>query len=144
MRVAGRYPTWLCQKRPIKSIKRQAYSLFISLPLFPLSLRCGQSSTGYVHFLGCLLTFELSFSILSPTRRPTNKLSDSYVRKNIKTGLLINDEFKFEIFGSRRRVYVRRRTREQMITACVVPTVKPARGNVMIWSYFAGNRVSDI
>ena len=38
--------------------------------------------------------------------------------------VLWSDESKFEIFGSNRRVFVRRREGEQMISACVVPTEK--------------------
>ena len=37
--------------------------------------------------------------------------------------VLWSDEFKFEIFGSNRHVFVRRRVGERMIGACVVPTV---------------------
>ena len=36
---------------------------------------------------------------------------------------LWSDESKFEVFGSNRRVFVRRRVGEQIISACVVPTV---------------------
>ena len=44
-----------------------------------------------------------------------------------------SDESKFEIFGSNRRVFVRRRVGERMISACVVPTVKYGGGGVMVW-----------
>ena len=37
--------------------------------------------------------------------------------------VLWSDEFKFEIFGSTRRFFVRRRVGERMLSACVVPTV---------------------
>jgi hypothetical protein len=36
-------------------------------------------------------------------------------------------------FGSNRRVFVRRRVGEQMISACVVLTVKHRGGDVMLW-----------
>ena len=45
--------------------------------------------------------------------------------------VLWSDESKCEIFGSNRRVFVRRRVGEQMISACVVPTVKQG-GGVMV------------
>jgi hypothetical protein len=45
--------------------------------------------------------------------------------------VLWSDESKFEIFGSNRRVFVRRRVGERMIFACVVPTVKHG-GGVMV------------
>ena len=38
--------------------------------------------------------------------------------------ILRSDESKFEVFGSNRRVFVRRRVGEWMISACVVPNVK--------------------
>jgi hypothetical protein len=38
----------------------------------------------------------------------------------------------FEIFHSNRRVFVRRRVGERMISACVVPTVKHGGGGVMV------------
>uniref|UniRef100_A0AAZ3NVR8 Transposase Tc1-like domain-containing protein n=1 Tax=Oncorhynchus tshawytscha TaxID=74940 RepID=A0AAZ3NVR8_ONCTS len=48
-------------------------------------------------------------------------------------------ESKLEIFGSNRRVFVRRRVGERMISACVVPTVKQGGGCVMVWGCFAGD-----
>ena len=50
---------------------------------------------------------------------------------------------KFEIFGSNRRVFVRRRVSEQMIAACVVPTMKHGGGGVAIGGCFAGYTVDD-
>ena len=58
--------------------------------------------------------------------------------------VLWSDESKFEIFGSNRRVFVRRRVGEQMISACVVPTVKHGGGGVMVWGCFAGDTVCDL
>ena len=55
-----------------------------------------------------------------------------------------SDESKFEIFGSNRRVFVRRRVGERMISACVVPTVKHGGGGGMLWECFAGDTVSDL
>uniref|UniRef100_A0AAZ3R0L5 Transposase Tc1-like domain-containing protein n=1 Tax=Oncorhynchus tshawytscha TaxID=74940 RepID=A0AAZ3R0L5_ONCTS len=52
-----------------------------------------------------------------------------------------SDESKFEIFGSNRRVFVRRREGERMISACVVPTMKHGGGGVMVWGCFAGDTV---
>ena len=58
--------------------------------------------------------------------------------------VLWTDESKFEIFGSHRRVYVRRRKGERMSAACVVPTVKHGGGSVMVWGCFAGDKVGDL
>jgi hypothetical protein len=44
-----------------------------------------------------------------------------------------SDESKFEIFGSNRRVFVKCRVGEWMISACVVPTMKHGGGCVMVW-----------
>jgi len=38
--------------------------------------------------------------------------------------VLWSDESKFEIFGSTRRVFVRRGQGERMVSTCMVPTVK--------------------
>ena len=56
-----------------------------------------------------------------------------------------SDESKFEIIVSNHCVIVRRRVGEQMISACVVPTVKHGGGDgVMVWVCFAGDTVSDL
>ena len=48
---------------------------------------------------------------------------------------------KCEIFGSNRWVFVRPRVGEQMMSACVVPTVKHGGGGggVMFWGCFSGD-----
>src|SRR4029434_7612670 len=59
-------------------------------------------------------------------------------------------ESKFKIFGSNRRVFVRRREGERMVSTCVVPTVKHGGrgggggGGVMVWGCFAGDTVGDL
>ena len=53
-------------------------------------------------------------------------------------------ESKILIFGSNSRVFVRCRAGEQMISACVVPTVKHGGGGVMVWGCFAGDTLCDI
>jgi hypothetical protein len=50
---------------------------------------------------------------------------------NTWKSVLWSDESKFEIFGSNRRVFVRRGAGERMISACVVPTLKYGGGGVM-------------
>uniref|UniRef100_A0A0E9WIF3 Transposase Tc1-like domain-containing protein n=1 Tax=Anguilla anguilla TaxID=7936 RepID=A0A0E9WIF3_ANGAN len=46
--------------------------------------------------------------------------------------VLFTDESKFEIYGSNRRVYVRRRTGERMIPQCIKLTVKHGGGNIQV------------
>lgn len=46
--------------------------------------------------------------------------------------VLFTDESKFEIFGGKRRQYVRRQVGERMKEQCVVPTVKHGGGSVMV------------
>ena len=58
--------------------------------------------------------------------------------------VLWTDESKFEIFGSSRRVFVRRRVGKRMVPRCVTPTVKHGGGSVMVWGSFAGSRVGDL
>jgi hypothetical protein len=45
---------------------------------------------------------------------------------------LWSDESKFEIFRSKYCVFVRHRVDEQMISTCVVPTVKHGGRGVMV------------
>lgn len=58
--------------------------------------------------------------------------------------VLWTDESKFEIFGSRRHVFVRRSAGERATEQCIVPTVKHGGGSVMIWGCFGGTVVGDI
>ena len=58
--------------------------------------------------------------------------------------VLWSNESKFEIFSSNLRVIVRRRVGEQMISACVVPTVKHGGGGVMVLGCFAVDTVNDL
>ncbi|GJQ77778.1 hypothetical protein Trydic_g16041 [Trypoxylus dichotomus] len=50
----------------------------------------------------------------------------------------------FEIFGSRRRVFVLRPTDECATEQRTVPTVKHGGGSVMIWGCFGSTIVDDI
>jgi hypothetical protein len=47
--------------------------------------------------------------------------------------VLWSDESNFEIFGSNRRVFVKRRVGERMISACMVPTVNYGGMGVLCW-----------
>ena len=58
--------------------------------------------------------------------------------------VLWSDASKCEIFGSNRRVFVRREVGERLISACIFLTVKHGGGGVMVWGCFAGNTVCDL
>lgn len=58
--------------------------------------------------------------------------------------VLWSDESKFQVFGSSRRVYVRRQKNEKMLPACLVPTVKHGGGSVMVWGCFSRAGVGDL
>lgn len=58
--------------------------------------------------------------------------------------VLWSDESKFEVYGSRRRTFVRRSAGERAIDQCLVPTVKHGGGSVMVWGCFGGDRIGSI
>lgn len=58
--------------------------------------------------------------------------------------VLWSDESKFEVFGSRRRVFVRRSTGERFSDQCIIPTMKHGGGSVMIWGCFGGQSLGDL
>lgn len=47
--------------------------------------------------------------------------------------VLFTDESKFDLFGSNRRMYVRRMANERFVNSCLTPTMKHGGGNIMIW-----------
>ena len=58
--------------------------------------------------------------------------------------VLWTDESKFEVFGTRRRIFVRRSVAERAREECIAATVKHGGGTVMIWGCFTGVRLGDI
>lgn len=58
--------------------------------------------------------------------------------------VLWSDESKFEIFGTRRRVFVRRKVGEKYKSACVLPSVKHGGGSVMVWGCFSYDGVGEL
>ncbi|CAK9818710.1 Transposable element Tcb1 transposase [Anthophora quadrimaculata] len=58
--------------------------------------------------------------------------------------VLWTDESKFELFGGKRRQFVRRRKGEAYQEACLKPTVKHGGGSVMVWGCISANGVGDL
>lgn len=58
--------------------------------------------------------------------------------------VLFTDESKFEIFGNKRRRFVRRLPGERMKPQCIAPTVKHGGSSVMVWGCFGSNKIGDL
>lgn len=58
--------------------------------------------------------------------------------------VLWTDEPKFEMFGSRRRQFVRRKVGERCNSKCILPTVKHGGGSVMVWGSFCHDGVGAL
>ena len=58
--------------------------------------------------------------------------------------VLWSDESKFEIFGGKRSVYVRRYDGERFKKECLVPTVKHGGGSVIVWGCFGGEKLGHL
>lgn len=86
-----------------------------------------------------------------PLLRPKNiKLRKQYAEKYLHwtsadwSNVLFTDESKYEIFGSKRRTFVRRFKHEKYAKYCIKPTVKHAGGSVMVWGCFCAAGVGDL
>ena len=58
--------------------------------------------------------------------------------------VLWSDESKFEIFGTKRRQYVRRRNGEQFKDMSLQPTIKYGGGSVQVWGCISAGGVGDL
>lgn len=58
--------------------------------------------------------------------------------------VFFTDESKFELFGSKRRAYVRRRPHERYRKHCILPTVKHGGGSIMVWGSVSANGVGPL
>lgn len=58
--------------------------------------------------------------------------------------VLWSDESKFEVFGCKRRTFVRRMQGERSLEQCTVPTVKHGGQSIMVWGCFGNGKVGDI
>ena len=54
--------------------------------------------------------------------------------------VLWTDEFKFEHFGSKRRVCARKNPGKRLNDACMFSTVKHGGGSVSVWGSLSGRR----
>jgi hypothetical protein len=81
--------------------------------------------------------FMVEIAAKKPLLKHTNEKRLAWAKKHEQWTLdrwksvLWSDEAKFEMIGSSRRVFVRRRVVERMISACLAPTVKHG-GGVMV------------
>lgn len=63
----------------------------------------------------------------------------SFAKKHVKWSkkqwakVLFSDESKFKMFGTKRRVFVRRKKRERFDRNCVLPSIKHGGGSIMVW-----------
>lgn len=58
--------------------------------------------------------------------------------------VLWSDESKFEVFGQKRRIFVRRSAQEKMLPDCIAPTVKHGGGSVLVWGCFSLAGMGDL
>ena len=58
--------------------------------------------------------------------------------------VLWSDESKFEVFGTKRKIYVRRRKNEKFLKDCIAPTVKHGGGSIMVWGCFGNSHVGNL
>lgn len=54
------------------------------------------------------------------------------------------DESKFELFGNKRRQYVRRKVGESHLEQCVAPSFKHGGGSIMVWGGFCFDGVGQL
>lgn len=93
---------------------------------------------------GCLAVKKpLLRAIHKKKRLQWAKQHEHWTMEQWKT-VLWTDESKFQIFGSNRRVFVRRRSHERVSEDCLVSSVKHGGGNVLVWGCFAGTVVGDL
>lgn len=90
-------------------------------------------------------------AVRKPLLRPQNKQKRLEWAKKHKdwteedfNRVLWSDESKFEVFGTKRRVFVRRSAEQKMLPDCMVPTVKHGGGSVMVWGCFSSSGVGDL
>lgn len=90
-------------------------------------------------------------AVRKPLLRPVNeqkrlKFAQEHVNWSIERwkSVLWTDESKFELFGSHRRQFVRRKVNERFKPECILPTVKHGGGSVMVWGCFSHGGVGQL
>lgn len=90
-------------------------------------------------------------SVKKPLLRSQNKVKRLLFAQKHKDwtleqwkSVLWTDESKFEIFGTKRRQYVRRETGERFDPRCITPTFKHGGGSVMVWGCFSYDGVGEL
>lgn len=86
-----------------------------------------------------------------PYLRPQNKEKRlNFAKEHIDwtvdqwKSVLWTDESKFQLFGSNRRQYVRRKMNERFKESCLLPSVKHGGGSVMVWGCFCYDGVGSL
>lgn len=90
-------------------------------------------------------------AIKKPLLRPVNKLKRLEFALKHKDwtieqwkNVFWTDESKFELFGNKRRQYVRRKVGESHLQQCVAPSFKYGGGSVMVWGGFSYDGVGEL
>jgi transposase len=90
-------------------------------------------------------------AVKKPLLRPQNRIKRLRFAKQHKdwvkddwNKVLWTDESKFQLFGTNRRVYVRRRKGERLIDDCISSTVKHGGGNIMVWGSISGTGLGGL
>lgn len=90
-------------------------------------------------------------AVKKPLLRPVNKRKRLAFARKYKDwtldqwkSVLWTDESKFELFGTNRRRFVRRKTNEKYNPSCIAPTVKHGGGSVMVWGCFSYEGLGEL
>jgi hypothetical protein len=67
-----------------------------------------------------------------------------WTEEDLQKSVMGQANLSFEVFGSQRRTFVRRRSFKKMLEECLTPSVKHGGGNLMVWGCFGGGKVGDL
>ena len=101
------------------------------------------TSTGEDKFIRVKTASEIAAQINASQSSSNRQISTSTVQRRLReSGLHGRIAAKKPLLKNTNKK--RRRVGEQMISACVVPTMKPEGGVVKVWGFFAGNTLCDL